>query len=522
MNQTASDSPDLTSLDDIAETYELELQAVHCHLGAATSDLLQLLSLISARNASRQQTQGLLESACARLQTLRSDIAELVSLAQGTDIESEIDQASSALQTGDGFSLDDADAACEKAYRFCLEAPGQNEIAVRIRAAQALIAATGLDFRHAAALFAEAASTADIEPGLQWHYLHHQALALEDLGREFIDSEALQAAIELYEQTILPLTPAQEQPAERAKILDSLGNVLGILGQRQRGTRTLEQAISAFQDALTLCQREQMPSAWASTQNNLGNALGILGQRQHEESLLEQSIAAFECALEVRTSEETPEAWATTQNNLGAVLQSLGQQRKDGKMLKRAVDAYKALLTVWTRERLPLAWSTAMDNLGTALRLLGEQRKGPRTLEQSVAAYNAALSVRSRERLPHYWALTQNNLGATLQVLGERTDDPVALGKSVAAFRETLKQWTREHEPMSWAMTMANLGVARRKLAERSADVEISRRATKDIKSAVDVFRGASHAQLTELGEEQLAIARKLTTALEASKAESQ
>ena len=163
-----------------------------------------------------------------------------------------------------------------------------------------------------------------------------------------------------------------------------------------------------------------------------------------------------------------------------------------------------------------------MDNLGTALRLLGEQRKGPRTLEQSVAAYNAALSVRSRERLPHYWALTQNNLGATLQVLGARTDDPVALGKSVAAFRETLKQWTREHQPMSWAMTMANLGVARRKLAERSADVEISRRATKDIKSAVDVFRGASHAQLTELGEEQLAIARKLTTALEASTTESQ
>ncbi len=138
MNQAASDSRDLTSLADIAETYELELQAVHCHLGAATSDLLPLLSLISARNPSRQQTQGLLESACARLQTLRIDIAGLASLADGTNIEGEINRASSALQTGDGFSLDDADAACERAYRISLEAPGQSEIAVRIRAAQAL------------------------------------------------------------------------------------------------------------------------------------------------------------------------------------------------------------------------------------------------------------------------------------------------------------------------------------------------------------------------------------------------
>jgi len=157
-----------------------------------------------------------------------------------------------------------------------------------------------------------------------------------------------------------------------------------------------------------------------------------------------------------------------------------------------------------------------MNNLGNALRLLGEHRKGPRTLEQSVAAYNAALSVTTRTRVPHDWAMTQNNLGAALQVLGERTDDPLVLGRAVAAYRETLKEWTREREPMSWAMTMANLGVARCKLAERNRDIEISRRASADLKMAVDVFRGASHAQLTELGEEQLAVSRKLTASLEA------
>mgnify|MGYP003660274632 FL=1 len=169
------------------------------------------------------------------------------------------------------------------------------------------------------------------------------------------------------------------------------------------------------------------------------------------------------------------------------------------------------------KRRLPngLVWGTTMANLGTALRLLGEHRKGARTLEQSVAAYNAALSVQTRDLVPQVWAMTQNNLGAALQVLAERADDSLALGKAIAAYSETLKEWTREKVPMSWAMTMANVGVARRKLAERNEDVDISLRAEVDLKHAVDVFRGASHAPLTELGEEQLSLARKLTASLQ-------
>ena len=520
MNQATADSQTLASFTEIAEAYDLELQAVKNHLGAETSDLLQLMRVIPVLEVSRHQIQELLESSWCRLQTLRSDIAGLAAQPVCDDIDSEIKLADLALQTGDGFSPGDADDACERAYRFCLDQSDYSAIGVRIRAAQALIAIIGLNFRHAIALYAEAAAFEDIEPSLQWRYLQQQALALENLGREFIDIEALQAAVELYQQTLLPLTSAQERPADRAEIMDSLGNVLGTLGQRHRGTRMLERAISTFEDALTLRPREQMPSEWATTQNHLGNALGALAQRQHDEEMLEQSIAAFEAALEVRTREDVPEAWASTQNNLAAVLLSLGQQRKDSKILKRAVDGYKSVLTVWTRDRLPLVWSTTMDNLGTALRLLGNHRKGPRTLEQSVAAYNAALSIRTRQRLPHHWAMTQNNLGAALQMLGERNDDPVTLGKSVVAYRESIKELNRESESMSWAMTMANLGVARRKLAECSADIDISRRASADIKMAVDVFRGASHAQLTELGEEQLAISRKLTIALEAAAVE--
>ncbi len=515
MKSASSDRAGSLEPEAHTDDYDFELKAAQNHLDADASDLTYLLALILQHKVSPQQIQGLLEQAYARLQTLRDGNSEITSLATGPELAEAIKLAGSALRTSEDLSLKDADQAYEQAYRHCLDREDLTEAATQIRAQQAMTAAVMLDFRHAAALYAEAASTAGDDSARRWRYLGQQASVLEDLGREFMDIEALEAAVDLYENTILSLISQDEQPDDWALIQDKLGKSLGILGQRQRGTRMLERSISAFENALTQHDRERAPFDWASTQNALGNALGVLSQRQHDEEMLDKSIAAFEGALEIRTSESVPEDWATTQNNLAAVLLTQGQQKKDAKILKRAVEAYKAVLTVWTRERLPLVWGASMNNLGTALRLLGEHRKGPRTLEQSVASYNAALSIRTRERVPHDWAMTQNNLGAALQVLGERTDDPLALGKAVAAYRETLKEWTREKEPMSWAMTMANLGVARRKLAERNQDIDISRRASTDLKMAVDVFRGASHAQLTELGEEQLSLSRKLTVSLE-------
>ncbi len=500
--------------------YQHELEAAQNYLGAEASELSYLITLVLRQNVSCQRVQGLLEQAYTRLQKLRQGNTEISSNVANPDLGEAIKLAGTALGAGEELSLVNADQAYEQAYRHCIEQQNLTQLAGPIRAQQAMVAAVMLDFRHAAALYAEAAAASDDYPDVQLQYFTGQASILEDLGREFMDNEALQAAVDLYENRILPQIPEHDRSDDWARIQDNLGSTLGILGQRQRGTRMLETAISAFENSLTRRDRVRTPFDWASTQNNLGNALGILGQRQRDEELLEKSIAAFESALDIRTSEQSPEDWATTQNNLAAVLQSLGQQKKDSKMLKRSVDAYKAVLTIWSRERNPFNWGTTMNNLGTALRLLGEHRKGPRTLEQSVAAYHTALSVRTRERVPNDWAMTQNNLGAALQVLGERTDDPMALGKSIAAYRETIKQWTREREQVSWAMTMANLGVARRKLAERNQDIDISRKASADLKMAVDVFRDASHAQLTELSEEQLAVSRKLTVSLQTSSKE--
>ena len=70
-----------------------------------------------------------------------------------------------------------------------------------------------------------------------------------------------------------------------------------------------------------------MPADWAMTQNNLGNALASQGERTSGSEglrLLDEAVTAYRDALTVRTRADMPADWAMTQNNLGTALQTQG------------------------------------------------------------------------------------------------------------------------------------------------------------------------------------------------------
>jgi len=497
-----------------------EIELAVKNLGAERTDLEQLVIPIQGKNVSRQQIPNLLKQAYGRLQVLRSIFDEFRQRAASeTEVASLLDQVNSTIQPGSEFSLGETANSLIALCEQCEKKNCAPETVAMIRGMQALITAAGQEYHKAEEHYAKAAATPMLSTTLQWQYQIDRVLALEDFGREFgheIDGDqGLQQAIALLQDEILELAPMDERPDEWAMTQHILGNVCGILGQRQSGTRHLENSISAFKASLTKRDQKREPLQWAETQNNLGNSYGILAHRQNDETMLGKAIEAFELALEERTRDAAPSEWATTQNNLAAVLQSLGQRNNDAKMLKRSTEAYKLVLQVWTRQSVPLIWATTMNNLGTALRLLGEHRRGPKTLEQSVAAYNSALSERSREKLPQEWAMTQNNLGAALQKLAEREENVETLTKAITAYENALKEWTRERAPMAWTMTMANLGVARRRLAEVTEDIESAQQAVKELELVSDAFREASHAQYSEYSIEELAKARKLVSELE-------
>ena len=99
----------------------------------------------------------------------------------------------------------------------------------------------------------------------------------------------------------------------------------------------------AFRHALKESTRERVPLDWAGTQNNLGNALRTLGERESGTKHLEEAVVAFREALQERTRERVPLDWAATQSNLGNVFRTIANRRSEPAC--SAVNAhYQALL----------------------------------------------------------------------------------------------------------------------------------------------------------------------------------
>jgi len=240
------------------------------------------------------------------------------------------------------------------------------------------IALARLRYVEAATHFAKAAGV--FPPGSTYKdrrigYLVRQAASLYQQGEEFGDNGALRLAIELYKR-VIERNSRERVPLQWAAIQNNLGNALRVLGNRESGTVTLEEAVGAYREALKGLNRERVPLDWATTQTNLGSALLILAARQGGTAKLEEGVAAYREALKEQARERVPLDWAMTQNNLGIALRVLGEDESGTVSLEESVAAYREALKELTRERVPLDWATTQNNLASALLVIGQREKG--------------------------------------------------------------------------------------------------------------------------------------------------
>lgn len=222
--------------------------------------------------------------------------------------------------------------------------------------------------------------------------------------------------------------------------------------------------------------------------NDLGLALQILGERDSDTARLEQAATAYRDALKQQTRDRVPMEWAMTQNNLGTALQTLGNRDSDTARLEQAVTAYHDALKERTRDRAPMDWAMTQNNLGNALQSLGERDSGTARLEQVVTAFDNALKELTRDRMPMQWATTQHNLGNALRVLGERDSDTARLAQALTAFHNALKELTRDRVPMDWAMTQENLALVDLAFFAKTADAAHLDRAESHAENAQEVY----------------------------------
>ena len=205
------------------------------------------------------------------------------------------------------------------------------------------LAMTRLRYLDAAQHYAAAASIVPAaRPDERRRYLEQEAGALYQQGFERGDNKAASQAIDR-DRSLAGATDRAAMPLEWAKSQNYLGLALWVLGNRETGTRRLEEAVAAYRLALQERTRERVPLDWAWTQMNLGIALAALGQREVGTGRLEELVAAYRLALEEFTREREPMEWARTQNNLGITLMSL-------------LGSEKRTRGGWRRRWKPIGW----------------------------------------------------------------------------------------------------------------------------------------------------------------------
>jgi tetratricopeptide (TPR) repeat protein len=360
-------------------------------------------------------------------------------------------------------------------------------------AREAMIDHMQLQFCAAAEKYANAgALVADAGGNDAWRFLIAKARELCEDGREFGTRENMLLAIEIYHRA-LGLVGREQSPLDWAETKLNLGDALLLLGESNKDSKPLREAVEAYLAALEEWTLDRAPLDWAKAQNHLGNALQRLGEQENDPERLRQAAEAYRAALAECTKENAPFERAQACNRLGDILAVLGVEEGDGERLKEAVKAYREALDGVDRKLAPLDWAMTQNNLGKALEALGESETGTGTgtglLHQAVAAYQAALEERCRDLAPSSWATTNANLGNALVEIAERENNNAMLEDAASAYRDALKARPAEDSPFDTAKININLAYTLGALWNRTRDRQVLDEALDAVEAALGLIK---------------------------------
>jgi tetratricopeptide (TPR) repeat protein len=195
------------------------------------------------------------------------------------------------------------------------------------------------------------------------------------------------------------------------------GMLLRLAATREADLTGLAGSVAILEQAMP----KQKGVEAAATENELGLAKRLLGQAQKDTALLGDAIEHYRRALAAFDSAGDDTNATTVRWNLGIALRILGQGTNDRKHLNEAAALFRQVLAALDRQQAPRDWSVAQANLGQTLLALGENGNDLDALSQAAAALGLALeNAQSDGRTLREWAETQNALANALEILGER------------------------------------------------------------------------------------------------------
>lgn len=129
--------------------------------------------------------------------------------------------------------------------------------------------------------------------------------ALQALGRQESDSKLLKNSIDAYSAALLEYS-RKETPQQWASVMFQLGVTFHTYGSLLKGNRVFQKSVVVYKNALAELDADNYALELTATHNNRGAVLHHLGESEENPERLEEAIRAYETALTVCMEQQLP------------------------------------------------------------------------------------------------------------------------------------------------------------------------------------------------------------------------
>jgi tetratricopeptide (TPR) repeat protein len=283
-------------------------------------------------------------------------------------------------------------------------------------------------------------------------------------------------------------------PLAYARAHEKLARALLAKAVWDYGPGSMHALVLAGAEAAAAFDRAALPVEWADAQRIYGRSLHLRADRDGGEfGDYEQALQAYDAALTVFTRSDAPIEWARTECWRGLALGQFGVSRGLNERILEGASVCRAACEVLSKDASPLEWAGSQANAAHFLNCLSENTGQPEFSEQAASACRAALEVRRRDEMPVLWAKSQFALAWALFWCAEDAPPGIELLEaSIQAFRDAA-ELLQNQGPFVLLTVQEGLVQALRALGLRLDSKDLCEQAVACARSTLEGHRSAPH-----------------------------
>ncbi len=178
--------------------------------------------------------------------------------------------------------------------------------------------------------------------------------ALQALGRQESDSKLMSKSIDAYTDALLEYS-RKETPEEWSIVMFQLGAAFHTYGSLLKGNRNLQKSVVSYKNALAELDADNHALELAATHNNRGAVLTHLGESEENPERVEEAIRAYETALTVSMEQQLPFHLAVLiRVNKATANSVLAELTKDAVLAEETADEFELIIECFPHAIQPL------------------------------------------------------------------------------------------------------------------------------------------------------------------------